>query len=191
MSLLKETIHTRTTTATHVLGVALGKALQQHPVDDCFVIALHGNLGAGKTLLAQGIAVGLGVDARVTSPTFVFVNEYPTATDKRFIHMDSYRLSELSGSAAEDGVLLEAFTFGLDEILAREDAIVVIEWAGRLGDFLPADHLAITLDYSAATPTERSISLTAKGTVSNALLSAAIALYAQRGGYTRTETVVS
>lgn len=172
--MLTETIQTETTVATYALGVTLGKALQQHELDDCFVIALHGDLGAGKTLLTQGIAAGLGVEARVTSPTFVFVNEYPTATAKKLIHIDSYRLSELSVSGTEDGAMLEAFTFGLDEILAREDAIVVIEWAGRIGALLPPDHLAITLNYTAATPNERSISLTATGAVSCEILSAAI-----------------
>ena len=57
------------------------------------VLALSGDLGAGKTSLTQGIAHGLGIDARVTSPTFTLVNEYEIGNSSRLIHMDSYRLS--------------------------------------------------------------------------------------------------
>lgn len=182
MSLRTTTVCTHTTMATHRVGVALGQALQQLMPAETIVVALHGNLGAGKTLLTQGIAAGLGVTERVTSPTFVFVNEYATATDKVLVHIDSYRLSEAPVpdvdpiSGIDDAAALEAFTFGFEEILAREDAIVVIEWAERLSALLPADHLSITLDYTPTTPDERSITLEVHGTVSHELLSAAVAL---------------
>ena len=151
---------------THAFGRQLGEAVVRLGADGQ-VIALNGNLGAGKTALTQGVAVGLGVTERVTSPTFIFVNEYPTPTGQTLIHIDSYRLGE-----APDEAALEAFTFGLDEILSREDVIVVIEWADRLCDLLPTDHLQITLSYTEEDPDLREICCTALGPVSEALLAA-------------------
>lgn len=131
------------------------------------IIALCGHLGAGKTAMAQGIAQGLGITTTVTSPTFIFMNEYPTAAGTTLIHVDSYRLGD-----APDVAMLEAFTVGLDEILSRDDVIVIIEWADLLQDLLPSDHLQITLSYDETAPTVRTILCTAHGPLSNTLLAA-------------------
>ena len=154
----------QTTTAveTQALGSAIGKYLQPG-----MILALYGTLGAGKTALTKGIAAGLGITATVTSPTFVFVNEYATPAGLALIHMDSYRLGEAPNEAA-----LEAFTLGLDEILSRDDVIVVIEWAELVQAFLPADHLQITLRYSEEAPNLREIIGFAHGPVSAACLAA-------------------
>ena len=104
------------------------------------VIALHGDLGSGKTTFIQGLAVGLEVAARVTSPTFVLVNEYDSPRRLTLIHIDAYRLPDAPAAA-----IAEADTFGFDEILAREDAVVAVEWAERLQELLPADVLHIEL----------------------------------------------
>ncbi len=152
---------TTTTVETQALGIAIGKHLQPG-----MILALYGTLGAGKTAITQGIAAGLGITATVTSPTFVFVNEYATPT-LALIHMDSYRLGE-----APDEAALEAFTLGLDEILSRDDVIVVIEWAELVQAFLPADHLQITLRYSDEAPNLREIIGVAHGPVSAACLAA-------------------
>ncbi|MFN8446494.1 MAG: tRNA (adenosine(37)-N6)-threonylcarbamoyltransferase complex ATPase subunit type 1 TsaE [Caldilineaceae bacterium] len=114
---------------TKHLGEKLG-ALLQPPL----VLALHGDLGAGKTTLTQGIATGLGIAQRVTSPTFTLVNEYPLHHSWRLIHIDSYRLN--AG---------EAETIGLDEILDDELAIVIIEWAERVAELLPQERFDIQL----------------------------------------------
>ena len=170
------TLQTIGAAETHGFGRALGEALIQIDATG-IVVALHGNLGAGKTLLTQGIAAGLGITARVTSPTFIFVNEYPTATGQTLVHIDCYRLGGSPNEAA-----LEAFTFGLEEILEREDAIAVIEWADRLHSLLPTDHLSITLTNTASTNTEeqsvrREVRCMAYGPTSSVLLATTQQLY--------------
>lgn len=147
---------------TKALGRQIGKLLQPG-----MVVALCGHLGAGKTAITQGIAAGLGIAATVTSPTFIFVNEYATPAGHTLLHIDSYRLGNEPDEAA-----LEALTFGLDEILSRDDAIVIIEWADRLGKLLPNDHLQITLHYTEDEPDSRSITCIAYGPLSTALLMA-------------------
>ena len=129
---------------THAAGRRLGQAAAAGQI-----LALQGDLGAGKTTLTQGIAAGLGITARVTSPTFILTNEYdPGPPGLRFVHIDAYRLGEDAAAAAA-----EAATFGLEEILATaadpdgasRGAVVVIEWAERVAGLLPADHLWISL----------------------------------------------
>lgn len=105
---------------TRAFGAVLGAALA--PGD---LVCLLGALGAGKTALAQGIAAGWGSPDRVTSPTFVLVNEYRRSHGGRFYHMDAYRLS---GPA-------EAVDLDLDALLAAGP--LVIEWAGRIREALP------------------------------------------------------
>ena len=90
------------------------------------VLALSGELGAGKTTLAQGICRGFGVVAPVTSPTFALVHEYD-APRGTVLHLDLYRLES---AAALDSI-------GLDELLARE-ALVIVEWPERAAGRLPA-----------------------------------------------------
>lgn len=98
-------------------------------------LALVGPLGAGKTTLVRAIAEGAGVtDLRqVNSPTFVIVNEYETHSGLRIHHIDAYRLR---GAGDLDAL-------GFEEM--PETGAVVIEWADRVAEVLPADHLVITL----------------------------------------------
>lgn len=133
------------------------------------VVALSGDLGAGKTTLTQGIARGLGIDARVTSPTFTLVNEYDAGSLGRLIHMDSYRLGDSQGDSRDD-VVTEAGTFGIEEVLDDEDAVVVIEWAERLASVLPPDCLRITLAHDSTDVDARRIQLDATGPRSRAIL---------------------
>jgi tRNA threonylcarbamoyladenosine biosynthesis protein TsaE len=97
------------------------------------VVLLVGNLGAGKTTLAKGIAKGLGAaDAdEVSSPTFTLVHEYGGG---RVYHIDLYRL-ESPG---------EVSTLGLEEIFER-DAVVLVEWGERFPDLMPPDRIEIRL----------------------------------------------
>ena len=144
---------------TQAVGEALAACIERGQV-----IALRGDLGAGKTTFVQGLARGLGVAARVSSPTFVLVNEYAVgrgAHGLRLIHIDTYRL----GSAA----LGEANAMGLEELLEDPDAIIAIEWAERIADLLPADHLLLELRYGSQ-PDERLLRLTALGPRSAAAL---------------------
>ena len=85
-----------------------------------WLIGLTGGLGAGKTVLAAGLARGLGVTARVLSPTFALVNEYPSGRLPLF-HLDLYRL------AARDDIAAA----GLEPYLARPAGVTVVEWIER------------------------------------------------------------
>lgn len=152
--MLTFTTITHSATETFQLGQYLGQIVQRGQV-----IALHGDLGAGKTVLTQGLANGLGITARVTSPTFTLVGEYPRPGGGWLIHTDCYRL----GSPTQEDGALEAAFFGMEEMLDRPDAIVVIEWAERIASLLPADSLQISLTYEPATPEERQIVFTAHG----------------------------
>jgi tRNA threonylcarbamoyladenosine biosynthesis protein TsaE len=130
--------------ATGRFGAALAAVLQ--PGD---VLALSGDLGAGKTRLTQAICRGLGVPADVvSSPTFTLIHEYAGRLPIR--HCDAYRLKH-PGEFAD---------LGLDELFA-EDGIAIIEWADRVVDDLPADRLEIRL--TATGPTTRTVTLKASG----------------------------
>jgi tRNA threonylcarbamoyladenosine biosynthesis protein TsaE len=99
------------------------------------VLALHGELGSGKTCLVQGLAEGLGLvpPARVSSPSFVIINEYPARIP--LFHFDLYRLP--------DG--RELIELGWEDYLER-GGVIAIEWAERMRDLLPADHLRVTME---------------------------------------------
>ena len=117
---------------THAIGIGVGRTLQSGDV-----VCLQGELGSGKTHLTKGIAVGLGLNEPVTSPTFIIVNEYAIPGRRyRLYHIDLYRVESLA----------EALATGLDEYWSGED-ICVIEWAERARPILPADHLWVNLDY--------------------------------------------
>ncbi|HEX8643500.1 MAG TPA: tRNA (adenosine(37)-N6)-threonylcarbamoyltransferase complex ATPase subunit type 1 TsaE [Allosphingosinicella sp.] len=112
---------------------ALGARLAAHlaPGD---VVALHGDLGAGKTTLARGILRGLGFEGEVASPTFPIVIAYdPPDTRMKLCHVDLYRIEEPS----------EIEELALDE--ARSDGALVIEWPERLGSRLWADALRLRI----------------------------------------------
>ncbi|MFO0841405.1 MAG: tRNA (adenosine(37)-N6)-threonylcarbamoyltransferase complex ATPase subunit type 1 TsaE [Gemmataceae bacterium] len=115
--------------ATLVLGRDLGRRLFPGAV-----VALVGQLGAGKTQLTRGLAQGLGVvdDRVVTSPTFVLLQEYHGRLP--IYHFDTYRLT--SEAAFDD--------LGVREQL-EGDGVSVIEWADRVASILPEDHLRVTL----------------------------------------------
>ncbi|MCL4859059.1 MAG: tRNA (adenosine(37)-N6)-threonylcarbamoyltransferase complex ATPase subunit type 1 TsaE [Caldilineaceae bacterium] len=149
---------------THDLGVRLGRRLGPGQV-----IALHGDLGAGKTALAQGIAAGLGVSEPITSPTFTLINQYRTAAGIPLAHVDCYRLGESRAEAQR-----EAATIGVEELLADEELIVLIEWGELIADLLPTDYLDIVLVPVEDAPEHRRIVLTAHGGQSQQLLQALV-----------------
>jgi tRNA threonylcarbamoyladenosine biosynthesis protein TsaE len=100
------------------------------------VVALKGELGAGKTTLVQAICAGYGVEEAVTSPTYALVHRY-TARRSPVFHVDLYRLESEA----------QLTNIGWDEIVGG-DALVLVEWPERAGDRLPA-HVPIALDYAA------------------------------------------
>ena len=107
------------------------------------VLALHGELGSGKTCFVQGLAAALGVRQPVTSPTFIMINEYPGA--RPLHHIDLYRLRNPD----------EALSLGFEEYL-EADGITAVEWAERAGDLIPASAVHIHFE-RAEDPEERTI----------------------------------
>jgi tRNA threonylcarbamoyladenosine biosynthesis protein TsaE len=99
------------------------------------ILALCGELGAGKTTLVRGIARGIGLEGgEVASPSFTLVNEYDGPL--RLFHIDLYRLTDEK----------ELISIDYEEYL-KGDGVVVIEWADRIPQAVPADALWITLRY--------------------------------------------
>jgi tRNA threonylcarbamoyl adenosine modification protein YjeE len=160
---------------TESIGLALGTQIRYN-----LVIALKGELGAGKTTLTRGIVAGLGIKARVTSPTFTLINEYMDGeTPNRLLHMDTYRLGEDPLTASAEVEMLGLGEL-LDELDTTGDAsltVLVIEWADRLASWLPEDHLEVRLEYGEPADLDsavdrRIITLIAHGARSAALIAA-------------------
>jgi tRNA threonylcarbamoyladenosine biosynthesis protein TsaE len=101
-------------------------------------VGLSGDLGAGKTTLAQGIGRGWGVVGAVVSPTFVLVNEYQRADGRRLYHLDAYRLRDAA----------DADSIALDDLLNDPQGVVLIEWAERVRAALPAEGLWLALSWA-------------------------------------------
>ncbi len=103
------------------------------------VLALSGDLGAGKTTFTQELARQLGVTAVVTSPTFVIMKSYDTTNVafQQLIHIDAYRIEEID----------EMRVLGFEQILTQKATIICIEWAERISSLLPAEtiNLAFTM----------------------------------------------
>lgn len=96
------------------------------------VVALFGELGAGKTAFVRGLASGLGLKSRVTSPTFTIVNEYDGALP--LFHFDMYRLKNAD----------ELFEIGWDDYLLR-GGIIAVEWSENAGNYLPEDAVRVRI----------------------------------------------
>ncbi|MBP7928234.1 tRNA (adenosine(37)-N6)-threonylcarbamoyltransferase complex ATPase subunit type 1 TsaE [Patescibacteria group bacterium] len=130
------------TQKTKELAYALAKSLK--PGD---VLALSGDLGAGKTTFTRYLAEALGFKARVQSPTFIIARKYERATGdiKRIHHLDLYRLT----------VLAEVLELGLQDFFADSEAISVIEWPEVAFEVLPTPHKR--LHFEVVSDTERKI----------------------------------
>jgi tRNA threonylcarbamoyladenosine biosynthesis protein TsaE len=100
------------------------------------LVTLAGELGAGKTTLAQAICRGFGVTDEVTSPTYALVHEYRAPVGRVF-HLDLYRLKHPD----------ELTNIGWDDLIAAPDALVLVEWPERAGSRLPS-HVPIDLEYA-------------------------------------------
>lgn len=90
------------------------------------VVALSGDLGAGKTIFTQGFARGLGIKDKIISPTFVIIRQH-----KNFYHIDLYRLESFK-------------ELGLEELFADKNNIVLIEWAEKIKNLIPKNAIWIT-----------------------------------------------
>jgi tRNA threonylcarbamoyladenosine biosynthesis protein TsaE len=141
-----ETVVTNSPEETFRLGQKIGSQLTGGEL-----VLLTGGLGAGKTVITKGIMSGLGYDPdEVTSPSFTLVNLYNARLD--VYHIDLWRLDEKTDAAV---------AVGLDDILADDKAVVVVEWAEKLGDRdFAADAIRITITGDGDEP--RNVSITKK-----------------------------
>ncbi len=131
------------TRVVETTGVRATRALAAHlgrEAPDGLVLALTGELGAGKTSFVQGLARGLGVTdlGQVLSPTYTLVNEYPGGR-LTLVHLDCYRLSSEASALA----------LGLDEQVGRPGTVTAIEWAELLPDLIPPGALWVRLERAA------------------------------------------
>ncbi len=143
------------------LGRALGASLGPGSV-----VALRGELGSGKTVLIQGVARGLGFTGRVSSPSFVIVNEYEAGLT--IYHVDLYRV--------EDSAALR--DIGHREIFWG-DGVALVEWAERAGDLLPPDRLDVAI--TIAGPESRVFEMAALGERSAGALRALVGAWTEGG----------
>ncbi len=109
------------------------------------VVALSGELGAGKTVFARGIARALGITSEVASPTFTLINEYRGTYTLR--HMDFYRLNNPR----------EILDIGVEDYF-YDDGICLVEWPEKLGGLFPSDAIRVTIRHNGAESREISIS---------------------------------
>lgn len=142
---------TKNSEETQDLGYEFAKTLKGGDV-----VCLYGDLGFGKTTFTQGLASGLGIQKRITSPTFVIIRQYNYSSSEALLsrevqddssrrartirslyHIDLYRI--------ENEKSLEGL--GLEEILEEKDAVVVIEWPEKLGVLLPKQRIDVRFEY--------------------------------------------
>lgn len=115
---------------SEALGAALGRLLRAGDV-----VCLSGPLGAGKTVFCRGIGLGWGASRPLTSPTYNLAHEHERAgDDTRLIHIDLYRIAGVG----------DAESLGLEDYLAAGD-ILILEWAERIADALPAQRLWVDI----------------------------------------------
>ncbi|MEK7233342.1 MAG: tRNA (adenosine(37)-N6)-threonylcarbamoyltransferase complex ATPase subunit type 1 TsaE [Elusimicrobiota bacterium] len=139
---------------TIVLGMRLGRKLKPG-----VVVLLRGELGAGKTTLARGLARGAGYRGRVSSPTFALAHVY-RGRRLTLHHLDLYRVARGDGSE-----------LGLDEILSDPRGAVIVEWPDAAGGIWPKDRLEVTLSH---VPIGRCVVIKATGPRARALQSSKI-----------------
>ncbi len=136
---MKLSVWSRNAQETNLWGQRLGKLLRGGDV-----VCLLGNLGAGKTALAQGVGLALTVTTPLTSPTFTLIQEYSSKTEDsetRLIHMDLYRLQQPE----------EVEVIGVMDYFQKE-AICLIEWPEVAQDYLPDDFLQVEIEGNGEMP---------------------------------------
>lgn len=128
---------------TRALGLSIGRALKGGEV-----IAMTGDLGAGKTTITKSIAQGLEVDDYITSPTFTIVNEYEGRL--KLYHFDVYRITNIE----------EMYDLGYEEYF-DSGGVTVIEWSNLIEEILPKDRINIEIEY--IDEKSRKVSITGEG----------------------------
>lgn len=106
--------------------------------DNATVLALHGELGTGKTTFVQLLAKELGVTETITSPTFVIMKIYNSSYQAfaQLVHIDAYRVESID----------EMLVLGFADLLKKKDTIICIEWAEKIKQLLPEDTVHLHFD---------------------------------------------
>lgn len=136
--------HSHSEAQTQRFGLRLGTLVKPGSV-----VLLEGTMGSGKTVFAQGVALGLEVKDQVTSPSYTLIKEYTSGRIPLY-HVDLYRIS------SSDSL----WGLGLEEYL-EGDGVCVIEWARKVRDFLPESWLMITIEIM--TDTKRTLHFESEG----------------------------
>jgi tRNA threonylcarbamoyladenosine biosynthesis protein TsaE len=136
------------TTESHAATEALARVVSEHVVGGD-VVLLGGDLGAGKTVFARGLAHGLGVTEPVVSPTFTLAREYHGRL--RIVHADVYRLDHVR----------ELADLGFDD--ADDDTVAIVEWGDVVSGAFGVDRLEVRLDFVPAREDARRITIGATG----------------------------
>lgn len=123
-----------------LIAVEIAGSLANVSSESATVLALHGNLGAGKTTFVQLLAKQLGITETVTSPTFVIMKSYQSNDSDKpaLVHIDAYRIENVD----------EMRVLGFERLLTEKHTIICIEWAERIESLLPQDTKHLTLELS-------------------------------------------
>ncbi|HEY4507201.1 MAG TPA: tRNA (adenosine(37)-N6)-threonylcarbamoyltransferase complex ATPase subunit type 1 TsaE [Candidatus Paceibacterota bacterium] len=115
------------------------KTMENRLGSSAVVVALEGELGAGKTTFVKAFAKYLGVRSHITSPTFVIMKNYKLKSKsyKLLVHIDAYRLRDYR----------DLLPLGIEEIISNPENIVLIEWAERVSKILPKKYIKIHIDH--------------------------------------------
>ena len=112
------------------------------------VIAMEGELGAGKTTFIQGFMASLGIEEKVKSPTFVLMKKYQTSDGTSLYHMDCYRIADHKDMRIPE----------IEEIFNEQGSIIFIEWAERIREIIPKNNITVHIDH--INENERKITIT-------------------------------
>lgn len=131
---------------TQEVASDLAKKIINLRLNSALVVALEGELGAGKTVFVKALAKALGVKDKIKSPTFVLMRKYKLIPSLKFrylrylYHLDCYRLRDEKDISA----------LGIHEIFKESHNIVAIEWSDRVSKILPDNHIKVHIDHIAA-----------------------------------------
>jgi len=119
------------------MATEIGQDLVPQSKSAPVVLALHGNLGAGKTTFVQYLAESLGIEEAVTSPTFVIMKRYVgVRNNPTLVHIDAYRIEDID----------EMRVLGFERLLGENHTIICIEWAERIAPLLPPNTIHLNFE---------------------------------------------
>ena len=129
--------------ATEQCGAEFSKLLNKGDI-----VAMRGDLGAGKTVFTRGFARALGIKEAVSSPTYTIIQEYKTPEGRDFFHLDLYRISDE----------YSALGFGVDEYLDDPEAYALVEWPERIAGIMPENAVKVNIRHLGGDIREISVS---------------------------------